>query len=135
MPDAQEYVHTFDVDKAGALQIAQRTASSRGSCSCDLPIMLTEPGLELKETNLINVIESIGDYVKDEDATIRSKALHYLSQVLASLPANFLSRQQIQVICEYLCERIEDGGAVLGLKTLQGLPRFNDEMTISTTRA
>ena len=96
---------------------------------------LIELELEAKHVKLIEVIESLGSYLRSEDVTIRSKALNYLSQVLAAVPANFLARQQLQVITEFLCERIHDGGAIAGLHTLQRMPRFNDELAVMTVRA
>ena len=84
---------------------------------------------------LIDVVQSLGEYINEEDATIRSKAVNYLSTVTAALPPTFLTRQQIQVLCQFLCDRIEDGGAVRGLSKLQGLSRFNKEMATMTFRA
>ena len=84
---------------------------------------------------LIEIVQSLGEYINDEDATIRSKAVHYLSIVIGDLSPTFLSRQQIQVLCQFLCDRIEDDGAVGGLGKLQNLRRFNEEMAIMTFRA
>ncbi|MCJ1246191.1 hypothetical protein MMC30_003396 [Trapelia coarctata] len=119
MSDVRDYLLTVDRDKQGALQIAQGTASK----------------LEKKEVTLINIVQSLGEYINDEDDTIRSKAVGFLSQVIGALQPTFLSRQQIQVLCQFLCDRIEDGGAVGGLTKLQELRRFNKEMTIMTLRA
>ena len=80
-------------------------------------------------------MQSLGEYINDEDATIRARAIDYLSQVIGHLSAIFLSRQQIQVLCEFLCNRIEDGGAVGGLRKLAALSRFNKEMASLTFRA
>lgn len=91
--------------------------------------------LEKKELTLIDVVQSLGEYINDEDATIRSKAVNFLSQVIGALQPTFLSRQQIQVLCQFLCDRIDDGGAVGGLTKLQELGRFNKEMAIMTLRA
>ena len=84
---------------------------------------------------LIDVVQSLGEYINVEDATIRSKAVNFLSHVIGALQPTFLSRQQIQVLCQFLCDRIEDGGAVGGLTKLQELGRFNKEMAIMTLRA
>ena len=84
---------------------------------------------------LIEVVQSLGEYINDEDATIRSRTIDYLSQVIGHLTPTFLSRQQIQVLCEFLCNRIEDGGAVGGLRKLASLGRFNKEMAVLTFRA
>ena len=92
-------------------------------------------GLESKQLTLIEVVHSLGDYINDEDATIRARAVDYLSQVIGQLSPTFLSRQQVQVLCQFLCDRIEDGGAIGGLRNLQGLDRFNKDMVAMTFRA
>ena len=93
--------------------------------------------LELEEKNitLIAVIESIGEYMRDEDNTIRSKSLNYLAGILEHLPGKTLSRQQVDVICTFLVQRIEDVGAVEGLLALQSSSRFSNDMAVATTRA
>ena len=91
--------------------------------------------LESQQLTLIGIVQSLGEYILDEDAIIRSKAVTFLSQVIEALSPTFLSRQQIQVLCQFLCERIEDGGAVAGLTKLQELERFNKDMAILILRA
>ncbi|KAL8671624.1 MAG: hypothetical protein Q9168_003875 [Polycauliona sp. 1 TL-2023] len=119
MSDVQRYLLKVDDDKDGAQLVAEETAHS----------------LESKTKSLIDVVQSLGEYINDEDASIRSKAVTYLAQVIGALPSTTLSRQQVQVLCQFLCDRIEDGGAVGGLRKLQGLGRFNKEMAIMTFRA
>lgn len=92
-------------------------------------------GLESKQSTLIEVVQSLGDYINDEDATIRARAVDYLSQVIGQLLPTFLSRQHIQVLSQFFCDRIEDGGAVGGLRKLAALGRFNKEMAVMTFRA
>ncbi|KAL8759828.1 MAG: hypothetical protein Q9199_000475 [Rusavskia elegans] len=119
MSDVQRYLFKVDKDKDGAQRIAEETAQS----------------LVSKSKSLIDVVHSLGEYINAEDASIRSKAITYLSQVISALPNTTLSRQQVQVLCQFLCDRIEDGGAVGGLRRLQSLGRFNREMAIMTFRA
>ncbi|KAL8849891.1 MAG: hypothetical protein Q9221_005157 [Calogaya cf. arnoldii] len=119
MSDVQRYLLKADQDKNGAQQIAEETAL----------------GLVSKTKSLIDIVQSLGEYINDEHASIRSKAVTYLSQVISALPNTTLSRQQVQVLCQFLCDRIEDGGAVEGLRKLQSLGRFNKEMAIMTFRA
>ncbi|KAL8663798.1 MAG: hypothetical protein Q9202_003612 [Teloschistes flavicans] len=119
MSDIQRYLLKVDDDKASAEQIAKETARK----------------VESKEIALIDVVQSLGEYINDEDAAIRSKAVTYLSHVIASLPETALSRHQIQVLCQFLCDRVGDGGAILGLMKLQCLRRFNGEMATMTLRA
>ena len=84
---------------------------------------------------LIDIVQSLGEYINDESAIIRSKAVRYLSEVIGALSPTFLTRQQIQVLDQFLCDRIEDGGAVGGLTKLSALGRFNKDMAVVTFRA
>ncbi|KAL8702531.1 MAG: hypothetical protein Q9201_004297 [Fulgogasparrea decipioides] len=109
MSSIQQYLLKVDEDKAGAEQVAKETAQ--------------------------NVVQSLGEYINDGDSSIRSKTVTYLSHVINQLADTTLSRQHIQVLCQFFCGRIEDGGAIAGLKKLQSLQRFNKEMAIMTLRA
>lgn len=91
--------------------------------------------MESKKTSLIDVVQSLGEYVNDEDPILRGKAVSYLTAVIKALPPKFLSRQQIQVLTTFFCDRIEDGGAISGLDTLQRLDRFNKELAEDVARA
>jgi len=136
MSDVQKYLLSVSNDRVAALGFAQDTA--RGMPGDMLPFTQKpdcDLGLESKESTLIDVVQSLGEYINDEDATIRSRAIDYLSQVIGHLSTAFLSRQQIQVLCQFLCDRIEDGGAVGGLRKLAALERFNKEMASLTFRA
>ena len=134
MSDVRDFIHTVDVDKSEAEDIARRSASGKFRCFLSMQ-MLSTPELQTRHVSLVQVIESLGEYVKSEDVTVRSRAILYLSQVLAALPQDFLSKQQLAVISEFLCDRISDGGALVGLRTLQRLPRFNEELAVLTFRA
>lgn len=91
--------------------------------------------LESRETTLIDVVQSLGEYINDEDAKIRARAVSYLTAIVTNLPPTFLSRQQIDVLCDFLCARIEDGGAIEGLSRLQSLERFTNAMTQTVVKA
>lgn len=91
--------------------------------------------METKKITLIEVVQSLGEYINDEDPILRGKAVSYLTAVIRALPPKFLSRQQIQVLTTFFCERIEDGGAVAGLETLQKLDRFNRALAEEVARA
>lgn len=119
MSNVQQYMLTVNGDKEKALSVVRDTAR----------------GLESKQLTLIEAVQSLAEYINDEDATIRARAIDYLSQVIGQLSKTFLSRQQIQVLCQFFCDRIEDGGAIEGLRKLQGLERFNNHMAAMTFRA
>ncbi|KAJ6129581.1 hypothetical protein N7512_002361 [Penicillium capsulatum] len=91
--------------------------------------------LESKKTTLIEIVQQLGEYINDEDPILRGKAVSFLTSVIKALSPRFLSRQQIQVLTTFFCDRIEDGGAVAGLETLQSLDRFTKEMATETAQA
>lgn len=80
-------------------------------------------------------MQSLGEYINDEDSILRGKAVSYLTAVIKALSPKYLSRQQIQVLTTFFCDRIEDGGAVTGLETLQKLDRFHRELAEEVARA
>ncbi|KAK5029487.1 hypothetical protein LTS07_005949 [Exophiala sideris] len=117
--DARNYVLAIESNKQEAAQIAQSAAQK----------------LESRQITLIELVQSLGEYINDKDGKIRDRALSYLVAVISSLAPKFLSRQQIQVLCQFLCDRIEDGGAIDGLSKLQSLDRFTTDMAQSVVRA
>ena len=80
-------------------------------------------------------MQSLGEYINDEDPILRGKAVSYLTAVIRALPPKFLTRQQIQVLTAFFADRIEDGGAVAGLETLQKSERFHRELAVEVARA
>ncbi|RHZ57804.1 MET18/MMS19 family protein [Aspergillus thermomutatus] len=119
MSALQTFMLVVDHDKVEAKQIAERVAQD----------------VENKSTTLIEVVQSLGEYINDEDPILRGKAVSYLTAVIRALPPKYLSRQQIQVLTTFFCDRIEDGGAVAGLDTLQKLDRFNHALAEEVAQA
>ena len=81
------------------------------------------------------MVQSLGEYINDEDEKIRARAVSYLTAIVSALPPNFLTRQQIQVLSDFLGARIEDGGAIEGLSRLQTSSRFTKEMAQTLLKA
>lgn len=119
MSNIQQYLLTVNDDREKALNIARDTAIE----------------LESKRLTLIDIVQSLSDYINDGDATIRARVIDYLAETIGHLGPTFLSRQQIQVLCQFLCDRIEDGGAIGGLGKLQAFGRFNKDLAVMTFRA
>ncbi|PTU23935.1 hypothetical protein P175DRAFT_0426907 [Aspergillus ochraceoroseus IBT 24754] len=119
MSALQTFMLVVEHDKPAAREIAERIAQD----------------VESKKTTLIEIVQSLGAYINDEDPILRGKAVSYLTAVIRALPPKFLSRQQIQVLTTFFCDRIEDGGAVTGLDTLQKLDRFSKDMAQEVTTA
>ncbi|KGY15823.1 hypothetical protein PABG_11059 [Paracoccidioides brasiliensis Pb03] len=119
MSDLQDFLLVVENNREEAFQIAEATAQK----------------LENKQTTLIDVVQSLEEYINDENPAIRGKAISYLTAVIKALPLKFLSRQQVQVLTEFFCDRIEDGGSIAGLDRLQSLERFNKDMTEGVMRS
>ena len=136
MSSARDYVLAVENDKAAAQSIAHAAAQGTNpACSANTLLRLSFAELQKRQTTLIDVVQSLGDYINDEDEKVRSRAISYLTAILSGLPQNYLTRQQIQVLCQFFCERIEDGGAIEGLSNLQSLERFNSDMAQTVVRA
>jgi Dos2-interacting transcription regulator of RNA-Pol-II len=91
--------------------------------------------LESRQVTLIEVVQSLGEYINDEDDKIRARAVSYLTAIISALHPAFLTRQQMLVLSDFLGARIEDGGAIEGLSKLQASSRFTKEMAQSLVKA
>lgn len=117
MADVQLYLYEADKDRAEATRLAGETAKSAQSLallSKDVANLIVE--LESKQLKLVDLIQSLGEYLNNEEAALRiksmdytsinkgnstadkTKALAYLAEVLAALPTKVLSRQQSMLI-------------------------------------
>ncbi|KAJ5404228.1 hypothetical protein N7509_004099 [Penicillium cosmopolitanum] len=119
MSALQTFLLVVDHDKEEAKRIADSVAQD----------------LESKKITLIEIVQQLGEYINDEDPILRGKAVSFLTSVIKSLPPKYLSRQQIQVLTTFFCDRVEDGGAIAGLDTLQRLDRFTKDLAINTAHA
>ncbi|KAJ5085303.1 Armadillo-like helical [Penicillium argentinense] len=119
MSALQTFMLVVDHDKEEAKRIADSVAQD----------------VEGKKTTLIEIVQQLGEYINDEDPILRGKAVSFLTSVIKSLSPRYLSRQQIQVLTTFFCDRIEDGGAVAGLDTLQRLDRFTKELAAETAQS
>lgn len=144
MAGVQDYLLTVDSDKEAAAKIAEETSKSTSATLPKLHISrnaLTpklNADLQSKAESLIEVVQSLGEYINDENPSIRAKASSYLTAVITALPPKFLSRQQIQVLCQFFCDRLEDGDGIAGVEGLEacaGLERFGGDMVQVTARA
>ncbi|KAG0154541.1 hypothetical protein PDIDSM_109 [Penicillium digitatum] len=119
MSALQTFMLVVDHDKEEAKRIAEGIAHD----------------VETKKVTLIDTVQSLGEYINDEDPVLRGKAISYLTAIIQALSPKCLSRQQIQVLTTFFCDRIEDGGAIDGLQALQGLDRFNKFLATQVAQA
>lgn len=135
MSDIHKFLLLIGKDKPAANEIAVQSAQSISNNWIWGQKAYYETGIESKKVSLIDIVQDLGQYINDEDATIRSKTIQYLAQVIGELSPSFLSRQQLQVLCQFFCDRIEDEGAIGGLHRLQESGKFTKEMAVMTFRA
>ena len=144
MPNVQDYLLTVDNDKETAARIASDTSTGKPSsisitiARVEIQANVDSPDLQTRTTSLTEVVQSLREYINDENSSIRTKASSYLTAVINALPPKFMSRQQIQVLCQFFCDRVEDGGGMAGFEGLKAcvlLDRFGGEMATMTGRA
>ncbi|KAJ6257724.1 hypothetical protein Dda_7512 [Drechslerella dactyloides] len=115
MEPAQQYLLAIDRDPDEAAQIAKATAKR----------------LENKELILLSLTKSLGEYLTNDDRTIRAKAIGFYAAVLTALPPTLLSPAQVSVITQFLCDRLEDEAGLKevtqGLFAVYGMARFQPE--------
>ncbi|KAI9884489.1 MAG: hypothetical protein M1823_003737 [Watsoniomyces obsoletus] len=123
MSDAQRYLLCVDQSPQEAAEICTEVAKK----------------LEQREIKLLDVVQSLEEYLTNEDATVRAKAVAYYAGVLGALDPKFLTRQQISVSVQFFCDRIQDASglkeAAQGLRALQKAQRFAGEDATQTARA
>lgn len=143
MSALQTFMLVVEHDKDEAKRIAEGVAQGQSDHRPTSPhsqrrmtlIRRLNLDVESKKTTLIEIVQQLGEYINDEDPILRGKAVSFLTSVIKALPPKFLSRQQIQVLTSFFCDRIEDGGAVAGLDTLQKLDRFTKELATEVAQA
>ncbi|KAF2277532.1 MMS19 nucleotide excision repair protein-like protein [Westerdykella ornata] len=96
MSDIQRYLLDYDRNKQEATAVAQQSAKR----------------LENGELKLLTLIGELGEYLNSEDATVRSRTVGYLAEVLAAVPQKVLSLQQRNLLCDFVLSRIEDRGSL-----------------------
>ena len=87
------------------------------------------------EVTLFQVVQALGEYINDDDPATRGKATGYFSEVISRLAPNSLSAKHAQVVCTFLCSRMEDRDAITGIMALQQQRVFSSEMAVMTLRA
>ncbi|KAF1813660.1 ARM repeat-containing protein [Eremomyces bilateralis CBS 781.70] len=98
MSDIRLYLVEHEKSRKEASQIAIRTAER----------------LQSKELKLLDLIEALGEFLNDNDPSVRAKALAYLADVLESVPRGTVSRQQRELLVHFLTTRINGDAEGLG---------------------
>jgi DNA repair/transcription protein MET18/MMS19 len=87
--------------------------------------------VEIGKVPLLDVVTSLGDYLTQTDASVRSGSMRLLSQLLNALPLNVLSGQHITVMTQFFCDKLDDDvcldATLDALLTLSKMSRFSGE--------
>ncbi|CAG8627666.1 4011_t:CDS:10 [Funneliformis caledonium] len=71
------------------------------------------------QSNLISLVQVLGEFLTSEDITIRARGTALLSAVLADCPQEQVNNATIRVLVDFYCERLSDTASVPEL--LQGI--------------
>ncbi|GME25419.1 DNA repair transcription protein [Neofusicoccum parvum] len=98
MSDIQLYLFEFARNKDEAARIALQSAER----------------LESKKLKLLELIESLGEYLNSDDGPTRAKAMAYLADVLSATPPKVFTRQHRNLLCDFILSRIADDTEGIG---------------------
>lgn len=120
MSDIQIYLLEFDKNKKEASRIAEQSSTR----------------LQNNQLKLVELIESLGEYINNEEPTIRAKAMAYLAEVLAFIPPKVLSRHQRNLLGDFILSRITDdreglGSCAKGLLALEERGKWENERAVN----
>ncbi|KAF2756741.1 MMS19 nucleotide excision repair protein-like protein [Pseudovirgaria hyperparasitica] len=108
MSDIQLYLLEYDKSKKEANRVAQGSAEK----------------LQNKQLKLIDLIESLAEYINNDEPATRGRTMSYLAEVLEAMPPKVLSLQQRGLLCDFILSRIVDdtegiGSCAKGLLALE----------------
>ena len=88
---------------------------------------------------LLEVVQSLGEYLTDDDTTVRAGAIGYFAAVVGELGPKSLSRQHLPVITQFLCDRLEDETGLKevasGLISLTAMHYFDSDQATKVATA
>ncbi|KAK8254760.1 MMS19 nucleotide excision repair protein-like protein [Phyllosticta capitalensis] len=97
MSDIQLYLFEHGKNKDEAQRIAAQSAER----------------LESKKLKLLELIESLGEYLNSDDGATRAKAMAYLADVLSVTSPRVFTRQHRGLLCDFILSRVADDREVL----------------------
>ncbi|KAH0269611.1 ARM repeat-containing protein, partial [Aureobasidium melanogenum] len=116
MSDIQLYLVEADKNKDEARRLAARSAAA----------------LANGDLKLVELIETAGEYINHEDATMRIKSLSYLADVLEQVAPKVLKGQQRNLLCGFILTRVSDdsegtGHCARALMALERLGKWDSD--------
>ncbi|KAF8587853.1 ARM repeat-containing protein [Ramaria rubella] len=91
------------------------------------------------KATMLHVVKSLGEYLTAEDEGLRSKAVGFLSTVLAQCPADKITKQSAHVLTVFLRDKLDDIETIIpalkGLVPLTSNPSFMPDDAVATIKA
>lgn len=88
--------------------------------------------LEQKQISLLELVDSLNEYINNEDASLRSHTIGYLADILDQLPNKVLSLQHRALLTSFVLSRIQDDSEAIApsaraLMALERLGKWTSE--------
>ncbi|KAK3603029.1 hypothetical protein CHS0354_037777 [Potamilus streckersoni] len=87
-------------------------------------------GILKKEQTLLELVESLGEYLTSTETSTRARATRLLADVLSQLPFNLLSTKEAEVLTAFFCEKLQDHHSIQP-PSLKGLVYLSNAMHLS----
>ncbi|CAB4400794.1 unnamed protein product [Rhizophagus irregularis] len=91
------------------------------------------------QATLITLVQVLGEFLTNEDVTIRAKGTGLLSAVLADCPQEQVNNAAINVLVDFYCERLSDTASVpellQGIESLTRFNAFHDENSVKVAKS
>lgn len=88
-------------------------------------------GITSDALKLVDLVQFLGEYLTDDNGDTRSSAVSCIASTLSALPKEKLTRSQITVILNFLCDRLDDTDSIKPV--LSGLVALVSMNAFSTT--
>lgn len=95
--------------------------------------------ISLRKLTLVDFVSALGEYLTEDDSTIRSRSMQLLQRVIGGIPLDALSGQHISVINQFFCNRLSDaaslGESLTALISISKMSRFAEADVHLTARS
>lgn len=85
--------------------------------------------IEADKTTLLDLVGILGEYLTQENDSVRSRGTECLAETLKRVSPSKLTKAQVSVTCEFLCDRIDDevslAHVVAGLMSVINMEAFS----------
>lgn len=69
--------------------------------------------IEKGTIKLFKVVEELGEFLTNTDASVRENGVRSLSKILLNISNNFLNEQELQLMTLFYCDRLNDHHSII----------------------